>query len=67
MTNEGRWIYNRGLLRDPCDNPGCKRFIDAGEYYYRNRIGVFCAECATRHWDVPHRSIEVVCGAKSPR
>lgn len=44
-----RWVRCRGLLRDPCDVAGCKRFIVAGEWYVRHPfLGVVCADCARR-------------------
>ena len=45
MTHiEGRWIFNRGALRSPSDCT-CKRHIAKGEWYWRDRWGVFCREC----------------------
>lgn len=42
-----RWIKCRGLLRDPCDVCGCKRYIGAGEWYVLHPfIGVVCSDCA---------------------
>lgn len=42
-----RWIKCRGLLRDPCDVAGCKRFIDRGDWYVRHPfLGVVCRHCA---------------------
>lgn len=44
-----RWVLNRGLLRDPCDIAGCKRFIERGEWYVRHPfLGVVCGRCAPK-------------------
>ena len=44
-----RWIKCRGLLRDPCDVAGCKRFIDRGEWYVSHPfLGVVCRDCAVQ-------------------
>lgn len=42
----GKWIRNRGALRNPCDGAGCKRFIEKGEWYWRENLGWhFCRDC----------------------
>ena len=42
-----RWIHNRGLLSEPCNVAGCKRHIDAGDWYVRHPfLGVVCRACA---------------------
>lgn len=42
-----RWIKCRGLLRDPCDVAGCKRYVGAGEWYVLHPfLGVVCSDCA---------------------
>lgn len=43
---EGRWIRDRGQLLDNCVYPGCKRYIEKGEWYFRWWAGVFCEQCA---------------------
>ena len=45
---EGRWILNRGALRNPCEGAGCKRWILKGEWYWRESepFGLhFCRDC----------------------
>lgn len=46
MFAEGRWLLNRGALRNPCEGAGCKRWILKGEHYWRDASGDhFCREC----------------------
>lgn len=53
----GRWIFNRGLLASPCDGGGCKRFIEARAWYYRDRAFVLCEQCASQHGLVRQSSV----------
>jgi hypothetical protein len=46
LFTSGRWLLNRGALRNPCDGAGCKRWIGKGEYYWRETGGDhFCVQC----------------------
>ena len=44
-----RWILNRGLLMNPCEVAGCKKYIPKGAWYVRHQfLGPVCEPCAAK-------------------